>query len=179
MKTIKQLSVLLFSTLLALPHFAFSNTALKDENLHIYFCGTGNPDPSKQWLRHPSCLAVAYDNQFFLIDSGAGASLRLSEMGLPVHQISHVFLTHLHSDHFAGLGPIINESWIFGRTAKLKVHGPYGLKKVIHGIHESYAPDVWFRSINRQGKLNPNISGASTHIIDLKGKKNKTVFQDK
>jgi len=89
----------------------------------LWFNGTLNlknkPDPGKQWLRHPSCLAVVYDKQLFLIDAGAGTSLRLSEMSLPINKISRVFLTHLHSDHFAGLAAVINESWIFGRSTKL------------------------------------------------------------
>jgi ribonuclease Z len=111
--------------------------------------------------------------------AGEGASLRLSELGLPINQVSRVFLTHLHSDHFAGLGAVINESWIFGRTTKLPVYGPYGLAQVIDGIKASYQPDGWFRSINRQGRLDLNVSDASAHVIDLAGKNNKIVWQDK
>lgn len=154
-------------------------SAFTDGNLHIYFCGTGIPDPGLQWLRHPSCLAVVYDKQLFLIDSGAGASLRLSEIGLPINKISRIFLTHLHSDHFAGLGSIINESWIFGRTKKLPVYGPYGLKAVLNGIKKSYKPDVWFRSINRQGLLDPNIAQTDTHVIDMGNQDSKPVWQYK
>lgn len=185
MKLIKLLFFLITAfTLLYPPSAAFSaskqsstDAAFQDGKLHIYFCGTGIPDPGKQWLRHPSCLAVVYDNQLFLIDAGAGASLRLSEIGLPIGKISRVFQTHLHSDHMAGLGIVINESWIFGRTTILPVFGPYGLKEVLDGIKISYHPDVWFRSINRQGFLDPNVSQAVAHVIDIGSAKNKFVWR--
>jgi ribonuclease Z len=180
------LSLIVLFALLCQSSLAFSaskhsntKSAFHDGKLHIYFCGTGIPDPGLQWLRHPSCLAVVYDKQLFLIDAGAGASLRLSEIGLPINKISRVFLTHLHSDHFAGLGSIINESWIFGRTKKLPVYGPYGLKAVLKGIKISYTPDVWFRSINRQGLLDPNVAQTVGHIIDLGNKDHQLVWQYK
>ncbi|WP_158007032.1 MBL fold metallo-hydrolase [Piscirickettsia litoralis] len=150
-----------------------------DGNLHIYFCGTGVPNPSNQWLRHPACLAISYEKKLFLIDTGAGSSLRLGEIGLPVGKISRVFLTHLHSDHFAGLGSIINESWAFGRKSELNVYGPYGLNQVLNGIKDSYQPDTWFRSINQQGLLNPNLSHATGNIIDIGTEKSKLVWSDK
>jgi ribonuclease Z len=181
-----KLGCIIFTTLALLYHSCVfsSSTSSKikadfnDDKLHIYFCGTGVPDPENQWLRHPSCLAVLYNNNFFLIDSGAGTSLRLSEIGLPVNQISRVFFTHLHSDHFSGLAAVINESWIFGRTTKLPVYGPYGIEEVLRGIKTSYAPDVWFRSINREGLLDPNISQAAAHVIDLGQQNSKQVWQD-
>jgi len=184
MKLIKLLTLLIVTLIWFYQPSAFSlsksakvNAAFTDGELHIYFCGTGIPDPGKQWLRHPSCLAVVYDSQLFLIDSGAGTALRLSEIGLPINKISRVFLTHLHSDHFAGLGAVINESWIFGRTTKLPVYGPFGLKQVLRGIKISYRPDVWFRSINRQGLLDPNVAQTTTHVIDLGRQANQLVWR--
>ncbi|MEE9451664.1 MAG: MBL fold metallo-hydrolase [Gammaproteobacteria bacterium] len=183
MKPIKLLLLLIAIFILLYQTTVFSSSTssskeatLDDGQLHIYFCGTGIPDPDNQWLRHPSCLAIAYDNQLFLIDAGAGTSLRLSEMGLPINKISRVFLTHLHSDHFAGLAAVINESWIFGRTTKLPVYGPYGLKQVLKGIETSYRPDVWFRSINRQGLLDPNIAQTTAHVIDIGNEDSKLVW---
>lgn len=102
--------------------------------------------------------------------------MRLSQIGLPIHQVSQVFLTHLHSDHIAGLGSIINESWIFGRQAKLQVYGPFGVKEVLKGIKKAYKPDVWFRSINRQGLLNPNLANAKAKTIKLKNKASKSIW---
>lgn len=186
MKLIKLLFFLITAfALLYLPSAAFSasaskqsniNAAFDDGKLHIYFCGTGIPDPGYQWLRHPSCLAVVYNNELFLIDAGAGATLRLSEIGLPINKISRVFQTHLHSDHMAGLASVINESWIFGRSTILPVFGPYGIKEVLAGIKIAYTPDVWFRSMNRQGLLDPNIAQADPHVIDIGKEKNKFVW---
>ena len=40
---------------------------LTDGKLHIYVCGTGDPEISMQEVRKPSCLAIIADNQFLLI----------------------------------------------------------------------------------------------------------------
>jgi len=184
MKLIKLLFCLIAAlTLFHLPSVSFSESekskiseAFNDGNLHIYFCGTGIPDPAYQWLRHPSCLAVVYNNELFLIDAGAGTTLRLSEIGLPIKKISRVFQTHLHSDHMAGLASVINESWIFGRNKMFPVYGPYGIKEVLAGIKTAYTPDVWFRAINRRGLLDPNISQAIPQVIDVGVNTHKSVW---
>jgi len=95
MKLTKLLLLLMSAFILIYQSSAFAANQPKntkanftDGKLHIYFCGTGIPDPDNQWLRHPSCLAVVNDNTLFLIDSGAGASLRLSEIGLPINKVN-------------------------------------------------------------------------------------------
>ena len=126
---------MLYLALLALIPFpmAFTQAAnastspLDDGKIHIYFCGTGVPELARQEIRKPSCLAIIADHEFFLVDAGEGSIQTLASMHLPYTKIHHIFITHWHSDHFAGLAQVSNGSWIDGRDEPLHVYGPYGL----------------------------------------------------
>lgn len=118
--------------------------ALDPQSLHIAFCGTGSPLPSRD--RASSCTAVLADGKVFVFDAGEGAGETMSMMGLPLGKIEGVFLTHLHSDHFEGLGPLSLQRWA-GASAStaLPIIGPAGTEKVAQGLNIAYGPDSVFR----------------------------------
>lgn len=155
-----------------------STAPLKDGKLHVYFCGTGVPQVSMQSVRKPSCLAIAADDEFFIIDSGDGAVQTLSQMGLPITQIDKVFLTHLHSDHISGLGEMMNGTWHTGRTKAMTVYGPYGTRQMMAGWKKTYSNDIMFRSIGGNGELKPEIAIANGVEIPL-GSLPATVYKSK
>ncbi|NNM59175.1 MAG: MBL fold metallo-hydrolase [Legionellales bacterium] len=138
----------------------------QDGKMHIYLCGTGVPVVYMQYIRKPSCLAVIADDQFLLFDAGEGAIQTISEMGLPYTRIYNVFMTHWHSDHFAGLGQVSNVSWTDGRNKPMNVYGPYGVKHVIDSLAAAYQLDTLFRSINSADTLDPTLSTPVPHLID-------------
>lgn len=123
---------------------------LNDGKMHIFLCGTGDPEPGMQNLRKPACVAVLADNQFLLFDAGEGSAQTLGMLGLPIQLLNTVFITHWHSDHFGGLGQLINESWIRGRKQPLTVYGPRGVHKVVSGLKQAYALDAEFRLKNHK-----------------------------
>lgn len=150
---------------------------LNDDKLHIYFCGTGVPDVGRQVIRKPACLAMTANNDLMLFDAGEGAVVTLSQLKLPIKSINKVFITHWHSDHFSGLGQVMNASWYSGRSEPLDVYGPYGVKEVVGGLTKAYRLDVLFRSINQ--KFDPNVAFATTHIVDANAKaKANTVYKN-
>lgn len=157
------------------PENPSTKANLKDDKLHLYFCGTGVPEIGMQSIRKPSCLAMIANNDFMLFDAGESAVVTLSQMKLPVKLIDKVFITHWHSDHFSGLGQVMNGSWYSGRDRPLDIYGPYGIKEVVGGLTKAYRLDVLFRSINQ--KFDPNIAFASTHVVDA-NKNAKTVYKN-
>jgi ribonuclease Z len=148
----------------------------QDGKVHIYVCGTGVPQLYMQEIHKPSCLAVVADNQFLLFDAGEGSIQTLAAMGLPYTKISNIFITHWHSDHFAGLGQVANGSWVDGRNQPLNVYGPYGVKQVVNGLKESYQFDTEFRAIDSQNMLDPSNAMPVPHLIDVIHQ-DKTVYQ--
>jgi ribonuclease Z len=115
----------------------------KDDKLHIILGGTGSPIPDPD--RNPACIAIIVKGRIMLVDTGSGAMSTLQSMKLPLDLISKVFITHFHSDHIAGLGQVINRSWIFGRKQPIDIYGPEGIQRVVDGFEQVYALDADYR----------------------------------
>jgi len=114
-----------------------------DDKLHIILCGTGSPIPDPD--RSQACVAIIVNGQIILVDTGDGAMKALQSVKLPLDLISKVFITHFHSDHIAGLGQVINRSWIFGRKQPIEIYGPKGIQQVVDGFEQVYALDADYR----------------------------------
>ncbi len=138
---------------------------LSSKSLHIFICGSGDPESGMQAVRRPSCLAVIGDGQFLLFDAGEGSVATLGELGLPFENLNNVFITHWHSDHLGGLGQVINEAWLSAHKTNVNVYGPKGVKSIVRGINTAYKPDVRYRVKNRQGVLKAKYAPAIPHLI--------------
>ena len=149
-----------------------NNTLLKDKSLKIILCGTGSPMPDPS--RANACAAVVAGGHMVLIDAGPGAWAKIAQMRLPGGAIEAVFLTHLHSDHFGGLGEVSLQGWINGRKQALDVYGPAsppvvatplggngqshipaGTDVVVAGLQEAYRADTLFRVEHHDMKYMP------------------------
>ena len=115
------------------------------EHIRVLLCGTGSPEPS---AAAQSCTLVSVGDKMFLFDVGDGATKSRGESDVPIMDVERVFITHLHSDHFNGLGTFVNQSWIWGRTRPLDVMGPTGTSEVVHALNTAYTIDNGFRTEN-------------------------------
>lgn len=117
---------------------------LPKDQLHVGFCGTGSPLPNRE--RAAACTVVIAGGKLFVFDMGGGSGNNLSLMGLPLDKIQGVWLTHLHSDHFEGLGPFMLQRWA-GTSAKapLPVFGPEGVNEITDGLNAAYLIDSTYR----------------------------------
>jgi ribonuclease Z len=88
--------------------------------------GTSSASPTK--YRHPSAQFVRMEGEYFLIDCGEGTQLQLTRMGLRMHRIRFILITHLHGDHFFGLPGLITSMGLHGRSDKLTIAGPAALQ---------------------------------------------------
>ena len=53
---------------------------------------------------------------------------------MEIDRLNYAFLTHLHSDHSAGLADLILSPWVLERDKPLNLFGPKGLKKMAEKI---------------------------------------------
>lgn len=109
------------------------------EALVILFCGTGGPFPDKD--RAGPCTLVIAGDKRFLVDSGTGGVQRLQQMGVALGELKGVFYTHLHSDHIAGLGDVLMNSWVGGRKEALTLYGPPGVEDLGQGFETAFGVD--------------------------------------
>ena len=49
---------------------------------------------------------------------------------MEIQNLKYAFLTHLHSDHSAGLADLILSPWVLERNEPLNLFGPKGLKEM-------------------------------------------------
>jgi ribonuclease Z len=129
--------------LAALSEPAF--TAEPDQ-FQVLLCGTGSPQLSA--AKAQACTLVGVGGKIFVFDVGEGATKSMADSGVALPDIDRVFITHFHSDHFNGLGTLINQSWTWGRTEALEVIGPVGTREVVGAINAAYRIDNGFRRIH-------------------------------
>ncbi len=81
--------------------------------------------------RHPSAQIVSIRNRVFLVDCGEGTQMQMVHYSIKPFKIDHVFISHLHGDHYFGLIGIITSYHLLGREKPLNIYGPKELKSII------------------------------------------------
>ncbi len=112
--------------------------------LAVILLGTGYPRPDADHAG-PSTAVVAGD-KWFLVDAGRGTTMRIAGTSLKYEAMRGVFITHLHSDHTAGLPDLFITSWQFGRKdTPLQLYGPAGIKRLSDAMLQFFGYDIHIR----------------------------------
>lgn len=82
-------------------------------------------------FNHPTSQVLNIVNHLFLIDCGEGTQVELRRHRVKFSRIKHVFISHLHGDHFFGLIGLISTFSLLGRETDLHIYGPKGIKEII------------------------------------------------
>jgi ribonuclease Z len=113
----------------------------------VTLLGTGTPIPSSVRFG-PSTLVEAGD-QKLLFDAGRGATIRLSQLRVPLGRIDALLLTHYHSDHTVGIPDLWLTGWLHSpfaaRIKPFRVIGPVGVGNLMSHLQEAYAQDIKIR----------------------------------
>ncbi len=80
---------------------------------------------------YPSAQLLCLRGRHFLIDCGEGTQMRIREQKISFAKIKHIFISHLHGDHFYGLIGLISTFSLLNRAPELHIYGPKGLKEII------------------------------------------------
>ena len=95
--------------------------------LTILGCHSATPHANKA----PTAQLLATKKHLFLIDCGEGTQVLLRKEKVKFAHIKHIFISHLHGDHFYGLPGLISTFRLLGREAPLHIYGPKGIKDAI------------------------------------------------
>ena len=82
-------------------------------------------------LTNPTAQILEIRNRMFLIDCGEGTQVQLRKNKLKFSKINHIFISHLHGDHFYGLVGLISTFMLLNRKTDLHVYGPKGIKEIV------------------------------------------------
>lgn len=89
-----------------------------DFTLHTLGCGSAKPS-----VRHnPSCTVLDIRGTLYMIDCGEGAQQMFQRQRLKFTRLRHIFLTHLHGDHWLGLPGLLSTLSLTKCTGTVTVH---------------------------------------------------------
>jgi len=95
--------------------------------LTILGCHAATP----RWDASPTAQILQVKGHTFLIDCGEGTQVQLRRHKIKFSRIKHIFISHLHGDHFFGLVGLVSTFRLLGREADLHIYGPKGIKEAI------------------------------------------------
>ncbi len=81
--------------------------------------------------RLPSSHLLNLNDKYYLLDCGEGAQLQLRKYHIKLQRMQHVFISHLHGDHYFGLIGLLTTMHLLGRKKSLNIYSPTGLKEII------------------------------------------------
>ncbi|WP_420577618.1 ribonuclease Z [Ekhidna sp.] len=81
--------------------------------------------------RHHTAQVLKLQDQYFLIDCGEGTQLLMKRNKVKLSRIDHIFISHLHGDHYFGLIGLLSTMHLFGRKKELLLIGPPGLSEIL------------------------------------------------
>jgi len=98
----------------------------------------------------------------FLIDCGEGTQVQLRKNKLKFSKINHIFISHLHGDHFYGLVGLISTFMLLNRQTDLHVYGPKGIKEIVL----------------LQLRYSNSFTGYNLYFHELESKESEVIFED-
>jgi ribonuclease Z len=91
----------------------------------------GNNSAVPALNRHPTSQVVTQDGTNYLVDCGEGTQIQMIKYKIRRGKISHIFISHLHGDHYFGLVGLLNTFNLLSHQQELHVYGPSPLQQII------------------------------------------------
>lgn len=91
----------------------------------------GNNSAIPAFDRHPTAQVVTLNEHLFLVDCGEGTQMQIARYRIRRSRINHIFISHLHGDHYFGLMGLLTSMGLLGREQELHLYAPSPLKTII------------------------------------------------
>ena len=82
-------------------------------------------------MTNPTSQVLEIKSHMFLIDCGEGTQVQLRKGKIKFSRINHIFISHLHGDHFFGLPGLIATFRLLGREKEMHIYGPKGIQEAM------------------------------------------------
>lgn len=92
----------------------------------------GNNSAVPAFDRHPTSQVITHNGNNYLIDCGEGTQMQLLRYKVRRSKISHLFISHLHGDHYFGLIGLLNSMSLLGHTQPIALFAPPELQEILN-----------------------------------------------
>lgn len=92
----------------------------------------GSSSATPIYNRNPTSQALNVNERLYLIDCGEGTQQQMLRYDVKPSRIDHIFISHLHGDHYLGLVGLLSSMHLNGRKKELKLFGPEHLLEIIN-----------------------------------------------
>jgi ribonuclease Z len=99
------------------------------QNFELTILGCSSATPTS--TRNPTAQLLNIAERFFLIDCGEATQIQLRKYKLKFQRINHIFISHLHGDHYLGLIGLLSSMHLLGRTFEMHLYCPAELQEII------------------------------------------------
>ncbi|MBX2939404.1 MAG: ribonuclease Z [Ferruginibacter sp.] len=125
----------------------------------------GNNSALPAYSRNPTAQVLQTPEESFLIDCGEGTQVRLLQYKIKTSRISHIFISHLHGDHYFGLIALLSSMALQNRQQPIHLYAPAALEKLIQ-LHLEVAEatlsfPLHFHPLEKAGII------ADTHSVNV------------
>ncbi len=151
---------------------------LGPDEIRVIACGTGMPT-ARRAQAAASFVVELGNGDKFIVDIGSGSMANIQSLMIPANFLTKIFLTHLHTDHWADLVSIWAGGWTAGRTVPLEVWGPsgaredMGTKYAVKHLLKAYNWDYMTRAVT----INPGPGEIKVHEFDYRAQ-NEVVYEE-
>src|ERR1051326_8232248 len=105
------------------------------QTFDLLILGSSAATPTSE--RNPSSQLLNVAERHFLVDCGEGTQIQLRRYRAKFQSIDHIFISHLHGDHFFGLPGFISSMHLLGRKQELHIYGPPDLPPLIDMLNKT------------------------------------------
>ncbi|MFK8077631.1 MAG: MBL fold metallo-hydrolase [Granulosicoccus sp.] len=116
-----------------------------NQNDYVCLLGTKGGPAIRTGSTNPTSNLLCIANRQIVVDCGLGVTRALVNQGMQLRDISTIFITHLHSDHYLELGPMLHTAWTAGLKTPVVVYGPEGLERYWDKFIDSMNDDIQLR----------------------------------
>jgi ribonuclease Z len=106
---------------------------MNPQTFELLILGSSSASPTSS--RNPSSQLLNIAERIFLIDCGEATQIQIRRNKAKLQNIGHVFISHLHGDHFFGLPGLLSTMHLLGRQKELFIYAPKELKQIIDVIN--------------------------------------------
>lgn len=141
---------------------------------YVALLGTKGGPAIRPGSSMPTSNLLCLNGERIVVDCGLGVTKALVDQGMPLKELGTIFITHLHSDHYLELGPLIHTAWTAGLDTAVQIFGPSGIEQYWQSFLLSMQADIKLR-IDDEGRpaldelvsINTIDEGDVTHLNDI------------